>query len=62
MGAPGIESGHPEFTVTYYGPLGATKVTRFQVFHLTTAYWVPLRPPTYEPPTGHPYKCPGGQL
>jgi hypothetical protein len=62
MGAPGIEACTPGFTVTYYGPLGATETVRFQVLPITTGYSAQPQPPTYEPRLSHIYKCLGGQL
>jgi hypothetical protein len=62
MGAPGIEAGYPVPTMFYLDPHCTTAATGLQVFLTTTTYSVPLRPPTYEPRTSHPYKCPGGQL
>jgi hypothetical protein len=45
----------------YYGGLWATTTARLQVFIGLPFYYAQLWPPTYEPPTGHPYKCPHGQ-
>jgi hypothetical protein len=61
MGAPGIEAGYPGFTVTYYGPLGATETTVFRVVPLTTLYLGQPWPPTYKPPLNHSHKCHDGQ-
>jgi hypothetical protein len=62
MGAPGIEAGTHVPTMYYLDPHCTTAATGLQVFLTTTTYSRPLRPPTYMPPPGHTYKCPGGQL
>jgi hypothetical protein len=61
IGAPGIEAGHPVTTMSYYGLLCPTTPAGFQGFPGFGFYSVLLNPPTYEPPTSHPYKCPSGQ-
>jgi hypothetical protein len=56
MGAPGIEAGHPGFTVIYYVQPEATVTTRFQGFPVTMVYLALPQPPTHEPRLDHIYK------
>jgi hypothetical protein len=62
MGAPGIEAETPVTTVFHYGPLKIIQTACLRGVITTTYYSAQPQPPTYEPPTNHPYKCPGGQL
>jgi hypothetical protein len=61
MGAPGIEPENPVTTMIYYALLRATVTALVQGITVYKVHYAQLQPPTYEPPTGHPYKCPGGQ-
>jgi hypothetical protein len=62
VSAPDFEAGSHVTTTVHYAPPRATGTTYLQVLQTTIARYGQLRPPTYMPPTGHPYKCPGGQL